>query len=152
MTMPLSSRSHPMTCAKIGSVSRGQCHIYQNPTWICLSLFKESRDDTSFLIWTTRSPRITEDLKEDRGEYVARDTCYRRIFVGICSSQLSSPSINIRHPEELPSRAPGLQTSRAPGLQISLSSSPRPDLQISLSSSPEARPPDLQISRPYIPR
>ncbi|KZV40074.1 hypothetical protein F511_28492 [Dorcoceras hygrometricum] len=78
----------------IGSVSRGQCHIYQNPTRIRLSLFKESTNDTSFLIWTTRSPRITEDLTENRGEYLARDTCYRRISARICSSQSPNPSIN----------------------------------------------------------
>ncbi|KZV19089.1 hypothetical protein F511_43912 [Dorcoceras hygrometricum] len=96
MAMSLSSRSHPRTCAQIGSVSREHCHIYQNPTRIRLSLFKKSMDDTSFLIWTTRLPKITEDLTEDRGEYHARDTRCRRIFARICSSQLPSPSINIR--------------------------------------------------------
>ncbi|KZV58127.1 RNA polymerase II C-terminal domain phosphatase-like 1 [Dorcoceras hygrometricum] len=29
--------------------SRGQCHIYQNPAQIRLSLLENSRDDTSFL-------------------------------------------------------------------------------------------------------
>ncbi|KZV31687.1 hypothetical protein F511_00491 [Dorcoceras hygrometricum] len=114
--MPLSSRSHPRTCARIGSVSRGQCHIYQNLTRIHLSLFKESRDDMSFLIWTTRSSRITEDLTEDREKYLVRDTRCRRIFAKICSFQPSSPSINTRNPEELPFRAPDLQISRPPDL------------------------------------
>ncbi|KZV34047.1 hypothetical protein F511_02820 [Dorcoceras hygrometricum] len=37
----------PRTCDQIGSVFRGQCHIYQNPAQIRLPLFEKFRDDTS---------------------------------------------------------------------------------------------------------
>ncbi|KZV40745.1 hypothetical protein F511_29317 [Dorcoceras hygrometricum] len=39
-------------------------------------------------------PYLNDQIPEDRGEYLARDTRYRRIFVRICSSPPPSPSIN----------------------------------------------------------
>ncbi|KZT76319.1 xylulokinase [Dorcoceras hygrometricum] len=73
--MSLRSGSRPKTRAQIGSVSRRQWHIYQDPTRIRLSLFERvSNPDTSFLIGTTRSPRIAESISTEileLGEYSA---------------------------------------------------------------------------------
>ncbi|KZV51947.1 hypothetical protein F511_08557 [Dorcoceras hygrometricum] len=46
---------------------------------------------------------LNDKIVEDRGQYLARDTRCRRIFVRICSPPSPSPSINIRHPEKPPS-------------------------------------------------
>ncbi|KZV44109.1 hypothetical protein F511_30986 [Dorcoceras hygrometricum] len=50
-----------------------------------LFLFRGSRDDTSFLVYATRSPKIAEKILPPE------------ISAEICSSQPSSSSINIRH-------------------------------------------------------
>ncbi|KZV24779.1 hypothetical protein F511_34208 [Dorcoceras hygrometricum] len=42
-------------------------------------------------------------IPENREEYLVRDTRCRRIFIRICSSSPSNPSINTRHQEEAPS-------------------------------------------------
>ncbi|KZV14386.1 hypothetical protein F511_43452 [Dorcoceras hygrometricum] len=65
-----------------------------------LSLFKGFTDDTNFLIWPTRSPRIVTksprivgDLPEDHGEYLARPRPPPRYAP-------PSSSINTRHQVE----------------------------------------------------
>ncbi|KZV21012.1 hypothetical protein F511_17492 [Dorcoceras hygrometricum] len=45
-------------------------------------------------------PYLNDKIPEDRGEYLARDTRCRRIFVRICSFPPPSPSINTQAPSK----------------------------------------------------
>ncbi|KZV14128.1 putative glycerophosphoryl diester phosphodiesterase 2 [Dorcoceras hygrometricum] len=147
--MPLSSRSHPRTGAQIGSVFRGQCHIYQNPTQIRLSLFKESQERYVFPYLNDKISRGSRRLSRPRYPVWAN---IRQDMLLLLLYKYQTSRRSIFHPPVPgdPTRAPYPQTSKS-----ALAHPPRPDLQTSIapypqtSGSPLAHPsrPELHTSR-----
>ncbi|KZV27028.1 pentatricopeptide repeat-containing protein [Dorcoceras hygrometricum] len=66
-TMQEDIENHPEdSCSARGYLPRLRPDALKNPIQIRLSLFKESGDDTTFLVCVTRSPKITERISPTR--------------------------------------------------------------------------------------